>query len=206
MPDNKKPARPRKQKGKVTRKAARLTEKQLRFVERYMVCANASQAAKEAGYSEQTASMQGYQLLQKTLVAEEIRRRQEARAKALEITQARVLQEIAMLAYSDIGDVCRWTEGGHLHITPTEEMLPQHRRAIESIKRTEKQAGEMTIVECEVKMHSKVQTLKLLAKHMGLEAPTRHQLADGDGKPVPIADVAREMFGIDVKKGNDDGE
>ncbi len=45
-----------------------MTPKQERFVQEYMIDSNATQAAIRAGYSEQTAAEQGYQLLQKTSV------------------------------------------------------------------------------------------------------------------------------------------
>ena len=52
----------------------KLTAKQKRFVQEYIIDLNATQAAIRAGYSEKTASEQGYQLLQKTSVAESIQK------------------------------------------------------------------------------------------------------------------------------------
>ena len=46
----------------------KLTAKQQRFVEEYLVDLNATQAAIRAGYSKKTAEQQAYQLLQKTSV------------------------------------------------------------------------------------------------------------------------------------------
>ena len=47
---------------------AKLTAKQQRFCEEYMVDLNGTQAAIRAGYSKKTAMQQSYQLLDKTLV------------------------------------------------------------------------------------------------------------------------------------------
>ena len=51
---------------------AKLTEKQKRFVEEYLIDLNATQAAIRAGYAINRASEQGHQLLQKTTVSAEI--------------------------------------------------------------------------------------------------------------------------------------
>ena len=52
--------------------AARLTDKQQRFVAEYLIDLNATQAAIRAGYSAKNADKIGSQLLGKTRVAEAI--------------------------------------------------------------------------------------------------------------------------------------
>ena len=52
--------------------ARKLTDKQKKFVEEYLIDLNATQACIRAGYSPKTAMEQGYQLLQKTSVQEAI--------------------------------------------------------------------------------------------------------------------------------------
>jgi len=78
-----------------------LTPKQQRFVEEYLVDLNATQAAIRAGYSARTAEWIGPQLLGKTHVAEAVRAGRESLSKRTEITQERVLQEYARLAFMD---------------------------------------------------------------------------------------------------------
>ena len=51
---------------------AKLTEKQKRFVEEYLIDLNATQAAIRAGYSPKTAAEQGSQLLSKPRSADAI--------------------------------------------------------------------------------------------------------------------------------------
>lgn len=50
-------------------KIKKLTAKQERFVQEYLICLNATQAAKKAGYSEGTAYSQGQRLLKNVEVA-----------------------------------------------------------------------------------------------------------------------------------------
>lgn len=82
-------------------KKAGLTPKQERFVEEYLVDLNATQAAIRAGYSAKTAEWIGPQLLGKTHVAEAVGAGRAALSKRTEITQDRVLQEYARLAFLD---------------------------------------------------------------------------------------------------------
>lgn len=56
----------------------KLTDKQRRFIEEYVVTHDASKAARAAGYSEKTAGVKGYQLKQNPVIAEEIARRDKA--------------------------------------------------------------------------------------------------------------------------------
>lgn len=78
-----------------------LTDKQSRFVEEYLIDLNATQAAIRAGYSAKTAGWICQQLLTKTHIQQAIQKRRTALSKKAEITQERVLQEYARLAFFD---------------------------------------------------------------------------------------------------------
>lgn len=80
----------------------KLTEKQKRFVEEYLVDLNATQAAIRAGYSAKRASEIGYQQLQKTTVQEAIQKAMDERSKRTEIKADEVLRELAHIAFDDI--------------------------------------------------------------------------------------------------------
>lgn len=75
----------------------KLTPKQERFVEEYLVDLNATAAARRAGYSEKNADSIGAQLLSKTHIADAICRRKEARGERTEITQELVVHEVFRL-------------------------------------------------------------------------------------------------------------
>ena len=78
-----------------------LTEKQKLFVAEYLKDPNAKGAAIRAGYSEKTAEQIGYQLLQKTSVAEAIAKAQKKREQRTEITADKVLKELASIGFND---------------------------------------------------------------------------------------------------------
>ncbi len=78
-----------------------LSDKQRVFVDEYLVDLNATQAAIRAGYSQKTANEQGARLLAKVSIQAELSARMKAREQRTEITQDRVLQEIARVAFFD---------------------------------------------------------------------------------------------------------
>ena len=71
---------------------AKLTPKQQRFVDEYLIDLNATQGAIRAGYSPKTAEQQGFQLLKKTSVSEAIEQAQKERQKRTFVTQDDVIR------------------------------------------------------------------------------------------------------------------
>ena len=72
----------------------KLTAKQARFVEEYLIDLNATQAAVRAGYSEATAKQQGSRLLTNVDVQAAITAKQATRSERVRITQDYVLSSI----------------------------------------------------------------------------------------------------------------
>ena len=85
--------------------ARKLTDKQKKFVEEYLIDLNATQACIRAGYSPNRASEQAYQLLQKTTVQEAIAESMAERSRRTAINQDRIVQELARIAFVKITDV-----------------------------------------------------------------------------------------------------
>lgn len=90
----------------------KLTPKQLRFVEEYLIDLNATQAATRAGYSEKTAAEQGARLLINVKVAEAIAEAQSKRSERTEITQDMVLRELAKIGFSNMKNYIGITKDG----------------------------------------------------------------------------------------------
>ncbi len=79
----------------------KLTPKQQKFVEEYLVDLNASAAARRAGYSPKTANRQAAETLTKPVIQEAIAKRQEALRKNTDITPERVAKEFARLGFEE---------------------------------------------------------------------------------------------------------
>lgn len=84
-----------------------LTPKQERFLAEYLIDLNATQAAIRAGYSAKTAHASGHENLKKPEVAEAIQAAMKQREQRTHITQDRVLQELARIAFFDIRKLYR---------------------------------------------------------------------------------------------------
>ena len=74
-----------------------LTPKQTRFAEECLVDLNATQVAIRAGYSENTAAEQGYQLLHKTSVQDQISDLQAEVRERTEVTVDSVIAKLELL-------------------------------------------------------------------------------------------------------------
>ncbi|MHC4187764.1 MAG: terminase small subunit [Planctomycetota bacterium] len=82
--------------------SAKLTAKQRRFYEEYVVDLNATQAAIRAGYGRKTAREIGRQNLTKLDIQQYVQRLMEERSARTEITADQVLRQLAAIAFASI--------------------------------------------------------------------------------------------------------
>lgn len=136
-----------------------LTDKQKAFVNEYLIDLNATQAAIRAGYSAKNAGKIGSQLLEKTRVSAEIQKAMAKREKRTEITQDRVLKELATIGFFQITDFMK-VDKGQLVIKDTSDVDLENIPAISGIKAT--QFG------LDVRFHDKVKALELIGEHLGM--------------------------------------
>ncbi len=134
----------------------KLTEKQKRFVQEYLVDLNATAAAQRAGYKDPNI---GRQLITKNNVSAAIQEAIEKRQNRVEITQDRVLQELASIAFAKGTDYASIISGVVM-MNDTGELTEEQKAAIVSIKQTKEGV--------EVKLADKMKALELLARHLGL--------------------------------------
>ncbi len=141
-----------------------LNPKQKRFCEEYIIDLNGTQAAIRAKYSEKTANEQAAQLLAKLSIQEYIQKLMKAREKRTEITQDRVLKELALLGFSNIKDYVVPEVGtkGFVIFKDIDKISEEQARAIESIKANYKEG------KIEFKLHSKTKTLEMIGRHLGM--------------------------------------
>lgn len=138
---------------------AKMTKKQKLFVEEYLIDLNATQAAIRAGYSVASAKEIACENLTKPNIQEAIAKAMAERSKRTGISQDRVVQELAKLAFVNISDVVD-LETGLVKDTATAEDLA----CIQSIKIKPTEFGE----EREIKFYDKKGSLESLGKHLGM--------------------------------------
>ncbi|MGX2974477.1 terminase small subunit [Ursidibacter arcticus] len=91
---------PKKDEVKSTSKSkgvGKLTDKQQRFVEEYLIDLNATQAAIRAGYSAETARQIGAENLSKPVIQDAIQEAQNKRSERVQISQDDVLRDLMEL-------------------------------------------------------------------------------------------------------------
>ena len=139
---------------------AKLTEKQKRFAEEYLVDLNATQAAIRAGYSPDTANEQGSRLLANVNIKSTVDKMIAERSRRTGINADRVIREIAKIAFVNAGEIVDLDTALLMDKISDDDMA-----AIRSVK--VKTFGEDG-VEREVKLADKLKALELLGKHLGL--------------------------------------
>ena len=143
-------------------RVAKLTDKQQRFVDEYLIDLNATQAAIRAGYSVRTANEQGTQNLAKLSIQDAISKKMAERSKRTGVNQDRVVLELAKVAFAKMTDIV--DSKGRIK----EDASPDDLACIESIKYKESDNEYGGSVEREVKIASKLKALELLGKHLGM--------------------------------------
>lgn len=143
-------------------KKAKLTEKQQRFVDEYLIDLNATQATIRAGYSVKTANEQGSQNLAKLSIQQAIAEQMAERSKRTGINQDRVVLELAKIALVKMTDIV--DNQGRIK----SDASPDDLACIESVKYKESESDTGSSVEREVKIASKLKALELLGKHLGM--------------------------------------
>ena len=150
----------------------KLTAKQRRFVDEYLVDFNVTQAAIRAGYSKRSAHVTGAETLRNPKVAAEIARRQRDLQVRTEVSQDRVVRELMRVAFADMADYAQVqpysvvNEDGIevvkqlVTFTKTSALTDDQRAAIANIKQ-----GANGI---EVKLWDKLKALELLGRHIGM--------------------------------------
>ena len=138
--------------------AAGLTEKQRRFVEEYLVDANATKAAARAGYSEKSAGATGCGLLKKPSVQEELRRRQGEVSRKLQVRFEEIVKELSVMATANVLDYVDVVEGNVVLKDP-KDMDRERWAAVASAKNGTRGA--------EIRLADKLAAIKLLCEYLG---------------------------------------
>jgi phage terminase small subunit len=142
--------------------AKKLTDKQQRFVEEYLIDLNATQAAIRAGYKVENARQTAAENLSKPYIASAIETALAERSRRTGVNADRVVRELAKIAFLNPADVV------DSHGQIKENASPDDLACIQSIKYEESDSMNGSSVKSEVKFCSKEKALELLGKHMGV--------------------------------------
>lgn len=139
-----------------------MTEKQKIFADEYLIDLNATRAYRVAYPSvkkDETAAAAAARMLRNVKVAAYIQERMQERQKRTEITQDRVLQELAAIAFAKATDYAE-IKNECVRIKDTAELDEQQVRTLAGIEE-----GKFGI---KVKLNDKEKALELLGRHLGM--------------------------------------
>ena len=168
-----------------------LTAKQKIFAEEYLVDLNATRAYK-AAYprvkKDESARVNGSRLLTNANVAVYVEKRMQERQKRTEITQDRVLEELAAIAFARATDYAE-VRKDRVIIKDTADLTEDQIKAIAGIKE-----GKFGI---ELKLNDKEKALELLGRHLGM-FKDKVELSGGlDNEKTKLDDLIQQMRGGD---------
>ena len=162
-----------------------ITNKQRVFIEGYLQCWNAAEAARRAGYSERTARIQASRLLSKANIQEEIQSRISEKAMSAD----EVLLRLGDMARGDMGDFMDIESMSfNLALEKAKELGKTH--LIKRVKQrtiiTQKKDGdEEENHYIELELHDSQSALVHLGKHHKLFTD-KTEITGKDGKAIRV--------------------
>lgn len=154
----------------------KLTDKQERFCQEYLLDLCATQAAIRAGYAPKRAAEQGYQLLQKTPVQERLRALKTERSRRTELDADYVLHRLVAELEADLADILH-PGGGVKPMHEWPEIWRQGLVAGLEVKQEFTYQGGQKVpdgVTVKVRLSDRTARLKMLGEHVNVQAFKRH--------------------------------
>ncbi len=212
-----------------------MTPKQQRFVDEYLTDLNATQAAIRAGYSARTAQMQSSRLLSKVMVQAAVSEGRAVQQNRTQVSADRVVLEAWHIATADARELVEvWVQAcAHCwaHKPSGDSAIDRDRspdsactecfgdgeaqvvvhdvRTVSPAAAALYAGAKQTRYGIEIQMHSKLDAMEKLAKHLGLyEKDNRqkadpltsllHTIAKGNGNGFkPVADDPERGFEVE---------
>lgn len=160
-----------------------MTQKQKTFCDEYLIDLNATQAAIRAGYPKKSARAIGCENLTKPNIQAYLAKRMQKRAERTEITQDKVLNEIATIAFANATDYAEIVEkdlmieagGKMIPVEDTDGNIVKYRTVEPKLtaELTDEQKRALAVIKkgrdgFEVKPYDKLKALEMLGRHLGM--------------------------------------
>ena len=181
----------------------KLTPKQDKFVNEYLIDLNGTAAVIRAGFSPKQASSKAYQLLRKNTVQEALIERRKELSAASGVTPEKVIQGFANLAFADLAEC--YDENGFLkniHNIPKNIRMALAGIEVDELFEGKGEDRERIGQTKKVKIWDKNRALDSLAKYFGLYAPQVIEIMERhtEFKQVIFGFFAQEQVPADIKR------
>lgn len=153
-----------------------MNARQEMFAREYLTDFCATQAAIRAGYSERTAGSQGERLLRNVEVKELIDTLMAERVTKIDVTQERVIQELARIAFGDLRSVVEW-DGKTVTLKSSKVLTDDDAATLAEVAENERGVR--------IKRFDKLKALELIGKHLGMFRE-RFEVSGPDGGKIPL--------------------
>jgi len=143
-----------------------LTPKQKRFVDEYVVDLNGTQAAKRAGLKASTdgaTRVAASSLLADPNVSKAVAIKIEERAMRTQITQDRVLEELARIAFGDPREVMSWGPNG-VRLLDSDKLDAAAAAMVSEVSESRGPNG----LSVSIKLRDRIRALDMLRDHLGM--------------------------------------
>lgn len=141
----------------------KLTEKQKRFADEWLIDMNGTAAAIRAGYSVKSAEVTASKLLRNPKVRAYIDERMAEHSRRTGVTQERIIRELARIAFLDPTKLVNMDKAELLDAATEDD-----RAAIAAVKVKTIRGEETEMVEREIRFADKIKALELLGKRFGM--------------------------------------
>lgn len=162
------------------------SDKQARFAAEYLVDQDITAAAVRAGYTRKSARKTGSRLLRHPEVADAIRRGKERLAQKIEVTQERIVQELAAMGFANMADYMVVGDDGvpapnyaamtRAQWAAVQEVIVEDEDAPVAKGRTRKKRARL-------KLADKEKSLTKLGDHLGMWK-TKLEIGGLNGQPI----------------------
>ena len=150
---------------------SKLTQKEERFCQEYLIDLNQTQAAIRAGYSDKGIRQVAHKLMMNADIQARISLLKKKREERTEITADRVLQQFCDIADYRIEDIMDF-DGEECIFKPMSEWTKAARVAVSAVKQTTetRRIGleEIKTVKVEFKTDDRIKALDSMARHLGI--------------------------------------
>jgi len=162
-----------------------------KFVDQYLIAGDAIsaylQSWPQAGVSARAIRVRVKDLMSRPLVQASIKERQRELSRASMISAERVIEEVAKVAFSNLGDFLHVTADGDPMLTlanATRDQLATLSEVTVEDYTDGRGDDARDVKRIKLKQHDKMRGLDALMRHFGLHAPERLEVSGRGGGPI----------------------